>query len=82
MNSIFWDLQQRRMILGYVYFYRNLSLGTQSWMISKAVHDVWMVIVPEGILVLDCSYICVWEKLFYMLFSLLSSDSVITLGAA
>ena len=50
-------------------------------MTSMVFHDVWMVVVPEGILVLDFSYICVWEKLFYMLFSVLSSASVITLGA-
>ena len=37
-------------------FYASLSLDTQSWMISMAFHDVWMVAVPEGILVLDCSY--------------------------
>ena len=59
VNSIFWDLQQRRMILGYVYFYRNLNLDTQSWKISIAFHDVWMVVVPEGIQVLDCSCIYV-----------------------
>ena len=63
-------------------FYRSLSLDTQSWMISMAFHDVRMVIVPESILVLDCSYIYVWEKLFYMLSSLLSSACVMTLGDA
>ena len=40
-------------------FYRKLSLNTQLWLISMAFHDVWMVVVPEGILVLDCSYVCV-----------------------
>ena len=36
------------------------SLDTQSWMISIAFRDVWMGVVPEGILVLDCSYIYIW----------------------
>ena len=80
VSSRFSDLQQRRMIWGYVCVCRNLSLCTPSWMISVTFCDVWIVVVPGDILVPDCSWIFIWYLLFCRLSSLLSLASVMTLG--
>ena len=56
-------------------FLQKSDLDTQSQMISIAFHDVWMVIVPEGMLVLDCSYIfCMRKAILYVILSFISNQ--------